>query len=328
MKNVAVVGATGAVGVEMVKVLLRRQFPVASLKLLASKASAGKTMRFGQQRLVVEELTEQSFRGVDIALFSAGGEVSRKFAPVAVSAGAVVIDNSSYFRLDERVPLVIPPINPEAVRGHNGIIANPNCTTAIVLMALWPLHKAFGGVRRVVASSFQAVSGTGAKAVLELERQVGQIARGEVVTSEVYPHQIAFNVLPHVGSFLGGNHTAEEMKLLNEGRKIMGNNGFRASMTCVRVPVYRAHSVAVMAEFRRSPTVKLACEALQNAKGVQLLENDQYPTPLLYSGMDDCGVGRIRQDKAFANGLSFWVVGDQLLRGAALNAVEIAELLL
>lgn len=330
MKNVAVVGATGAVGLEMLDVLYRRHFPVGNIRLLASPKSAGKTLKFGEQEVVVEELTAQSFSGVDIALFSAGGNISRKFAPIATAAGAVVVDNSSAFRLDERVPLVIPQINPEDVSWHSGIIANPNCTTAITLMALWPLHKAFG-VKRIIASSYQAVSGTGAKAILELEHQVRQTVNGETVCHEVYPHQIAFNVLPHVDSFLESGHTKEEMKLQSEGRKIMDHAGFRASMTCVRVPVYRAHSVAVHAEFRWPVSPEAAREVLLGMPGLEVIDNltaNEYPMPLFQVGRDVCAVGRIRRDMAFGNGLAFWVCGDQLLRGAALNAVEIAELLL
>lgn len=330
MPHVAVVGATGAVGVEMIKTLERRNFPVGKLKLLASARSVGKTLTFRGTSVAVTELTKESFAGIDLALFSAGGAISREFAPVAAEAGCVVVDNSSAFRMDDAVPLVVPEINAADIRGHRGIIANPNCTTAITLMALYPLHAAFG-CRRIFASSYQAVSGTGAKAIAELERQVDQIVKGQPVTREVYPHQIAFNVLPHVDSFLPSGYTKEEMKMENEGRKIMHHPTFRASVTCVRVPVYRAHSVAVSAEFERPVTVEAAREVLAKAPGLDVVDNPskcEYPLPLYQAEKDNCAVGRIRKDCALDNGLCFWVSGDQLLKGAALNAVQIAEELL
>ncbi|MCZ7636951.1 MAG: aspartate-semialdehyde dehydrogenase [Verrucomicrobia bacterium] len=328
--HVAVVGATGAVGIEMIQTLERRGFPVSRLTLLASARSAGKTLPFRGQPVKVQELTKESFAGVDLALFSAGGSISREFAPAAVAAGTVVVDNSSAFRMDPAVPLVVPEINGADVRAHRGIIANPNCTTAITLMALYPLHAAFG-CTRIFASSYQAVSGTGAKAIAELERQVHQIVRGEPVTREVYPHQIAFNVLPHVDAFLPSGYTKEEMKMENEGRKIMHHPSFRASVTCVRVPVYRAHSVAVSAEFERPVTVAAARAVLANAPGLDVVDDPAhaaYPLPLYQAEKDNCAVGRLRQDCALDNGLCFWVSGDQLLKGAALNAVQIAEVLL
>lgn len=330
MRTIAIVGATGAVGEEMRAVLERRNFPLDVLKLYASARSAGRAFPFRGRDVVVEELTERSFEGVGVALFSAGSAISKQFAPIAASAGCVVIDNSSAFRMDDSVPLVVPEINPEAVRTHQNIIANPNCTTIVTLMALYPLHKRWG-VTRIFASSYQAVSGTGAQAIQELERQVGQLVRGEPVTKEVYPHQIAFNVLPHVDVFLPSGYTKEEMKMQNEGRKIMSHPAFKASVTCVRVPVYRAHSVAVSAEFERPITPEEARSILSEAPGVKVTDdtaNNVYPLPLAVSGKDDCEVGRIRKDCAFPNGLAFWVVGDQLLKGAALNAVQIAELLL
>ncbi|MBN8248504.1 MAG: aspartate-semialdehyde dehydrogenase [Verrucomicrobia bacterium] len=325
--HVAVVGATGAVGVEMIETLERRNFPVGKLTLLASARSVGKRLTFRGTEVAVTELTADSFGGVDLALFSAGGSISREFAPKAAAAGCVVVDNSSAFRQDPKVPLVVPEVNAGDIRGHQGIIANPNCTTAITLMALYPLHQAFG-VTRIVASSYQAVSGTGAKAIEELERQVRQIAGGQPVTREVYPHQIAFNVLPQVDSFLPDGYTKEEMKMQNEGRKIMHHPGFRASVTCVRVPVYRAHSVSVSAEFQRPITVEDARAVLQRAPGLEVVDdpaNQRYPMPLEVSGRYPCAVGRLRKDIAFDNGLAFWVAGDQLLKGAALNAVQIAE---
>lgn len=328
--HVAIVGATGAVGIEMLKTLEKRKFPAGKLTLLASARSAGKKLKFRGKQITVKELTKDSFAGVEIALFSAGGGISREFAPAAVKAGCVVIDNSSAFRMDDDVPLVIPEINAADVKFHGGIIANPNCTTAITLMALYPLHKAFG-VKRIFASSYQAVSGTGAKAIEELERQVEQIVKGKPVTKEVYPHQIAFNVLPHVDSFLPTGYTKEEMKMQNEGRKIMHHPGFRASVTCVRVPVYRAHSVAVSAEFEKPVTVAAARAVLRKAPGLDVVdspEKAEYPLPLYVAEKYNCQAGRIRLDCALENGLCFWVAGDQLLKGAALNAVQIAEELL
>ena len=325
--HVAVVGATGAVGVEMIKTLERRNFQVARLTLLASARSLGKKLKFHGDEIAIKQLARDSFEGVDIALFSAGGSISKEFAPIAAKAGCVVIDNSSAFRMDDSVPLVIPEINAADMKLHTGIIANPNCTTAITLMALYPLHHAFH-VKRIFASSYQAVSGSGAKAIEELERQVGQIVAGRPVTKEVYPHQIAFNVLPHVDSFLPSGYTKEEMKMENEGRKIMHHPTFRASVTCVRVPVYRAHSVAVSAEFAKPVTVESARAVLSNAPGLDLVddaEKKEYPMPLYTAEKYNCQVGRIRQDCALDNGLCFWVSGDQLLKGAALNAVQIAE---
>ena len=327
--HVAVVGATGAVGVEMIKTLERRRFPVGRLTLLASAKSAGKKLPFAGGEVEVQELREDSFAGVDVALFSAGGGISKKFAPFAVQAGAVVIDNSSAFRMDEQVPLVVPEVNAGDVRRGAGIIANPNCTTAITLMALYPLHQAFG-VKRVFASSYQAVSGTGAQAIEELRAQVAAIAAGQPVQKTVYPHQIAFNVLPHVDTFLESGYTREEMKMQNEGRRIMHHADFKASVTCVRVPVYRAHSVAVSAEFERPVCLKTAREVLSKAPGLDVVDdpaNCLYPLPLDCAEKDNCQVGRLRLDCALDNGLSFWVAGDQLLKGAALNAVQIAELL-
>jgi len=327
--HVAIVGASGAVGVEMIKTLERRSFPIGKLTLLASKRSAGKTLKYRGSEIAIQELTESAFENVDIALFSAGGGISKQFAPFAVKAGSVVVDNSSAFRIDPNVPLVVPEINPEDAKSHQGIIANPNCTTAITLMALHPLHKAFG-VTRVFASSYQAVSGTGAQAISELENQVKQIANNQEVTKEVYPHQIAFNVLPHVDDFLESGYTREEMKLENEGRKIMHHDDFKASVTCVRVPVYRAHSIAISAEFKKPVTVDAAMRVLSEAPGLDVVDDPQnnvYPLPLIASGKDHCEVGRLRLDCALDNGLCFWVAGDQLLKGAALNAVQIAELL-
>jgi aspartate-semialdehyde dehydrogenase len=327
--HIAIVGATGAVGAALVQVLERRGFPVERLLPLSSSRSAGKTVSFRGEEIATEELSPASFRGIDLAFFSAGGDISRQYAPIARAAGAIVIDNSSVFRMEPDVPLVIPEINGDDVRHHRGLIANPNCTTAVALMAIYPLHRAFG-VRRVFAASYQAVSGSGARAISELRSQVEAAAAKTAPVAEVYPHPIAFNVLPHVDSFLPGGYTKEEMKMQNEGRRIMHLPEFRASVTCVRVPVYRAHSVAVSAEFERPVSVEEAHEVLAKAPGLELIDEPQknrYPMPLYTAGKDNCEVGRVRLDCAFDNGLSFWVSGDQLLKGAALNAVQIAELL-
>src|SRR3954465_10091169 len=270
--HVAVVGATGAVGIEMIKTLEKRNFPVGKLTLLASARSVGKKLKFKGQDITITELTKDSFKGIDIALFSAGGSISKEFAPIAAQAGCVVVDNSTAFRMDDKVPLVIPEINAADVKWHKGIIANPNCTTAVTLMALYPLHQAFN-VKRIFASSYQAVSGTGAKAIEELRRQVDEIVKGQKATKEVYPHQIAFNVLPHVDSFLSDGYTKEEMKMQHEGRKIMHHPNFRASVTCVRVPVYRAHSVAVSAEFQKPITPETARAVLSKAPGLDIIDD-------------------------------------------------------
>jgi len=327
--HVAIAGATGAVGIELLRVLEERSFPVGKLTLLASARSAGKELKFGGKKIGVQELTPNAFQGVDIVLFSAGAGTAKEFAPHAVSAGAVVIDNSSAFRMDEEVPLVIPEINAKDVARHTGIIANPNCTTAVSLMALWPLHQKFR-LKRVFASSYQAVSGSGAKAIEELRDQVKASVEGKESPSEVYPHPIAFNLLPQVDSFLDSGYTKEEMKMQNEGRRIMHLPFFRASVTCVRVPVYRAHSISITAEFDRPVGIPEARQALVNMPGLQLVDEPAesvYPMPKDAAGEDDCFVGRLRIDCALENGLSFWVCGDQLLKGAALNAVQIAELL-
>jgi len=327
--HVTIVGATGAVGIELLRVMERRDFPVADLRLLASPRSAGRMLEFRGREYPVAALGEDSFIGADLAFFSAGSETAKKFAPIAQRAGAIVIDNSSAFRMEEDVPLVIPEINPEDLQAHRGIIANPNCTTAIALMALYPLHRAFG-LQRAFAASYQAVSGSGARAIEELRRQIEAVSRGIEPVAEVYPHPIAFNALPQVDSFLKSGYTREEMKLQNEGRKMMHLPTFKASVTCVRVPVYRAHSVALSAEFREPVSVEAAHAILGEAPGIDLVDGPQshlYPMPLTAAGKDNCQVGRIRLDCALENGLVLWVCGDQLLKGAALNAVQIAELL-
>ncbi|MEM9015835.1 MAG: aspartate-semialdehyde dehydrogenase [Verrucomicrobiota bacterium] len=332
-KHLAVAGATGAVGIEILKCLEQRDFPVRELTLLASARSAGKKIPFRGEEIEVKELTPNSFENVDIALFSAGGGISKTFAPHAVGAGAVVVDNSSAFRMDEGVPLVIPEINRGDAKEHQGIIANPNCTTIVTLMALNPMHLAFGGVRSLIASSYQAVSGSGAQGIAELEAQVAALSRNEPLPErEVYPRQIAFNVIPQVDVFQESGYTKEEMKMHFEGRKILHHPDLKASVTCVRVPVYRSHAVAATAVFAETPDVEKAREAIEGADGVHVVDDPfadepAFPTPLDCTDGDACLVGRIREDLVLENALTFWVVGDQVRKGAALNAVQIAELL-
>ena len=328
--NLAIAGATGAVGAELIKLLEESDLPVSNLKLLASAKSSGKQLTFRGEALPVEELKSDSFNGINLAFFSAGAGTSREFAPAAVQQGAVVVDNSSAFRMDPHVPLVIPEINPGDAASHRGIIAVPNCTTIVALMALYPLHKAFH-VNRVIAASYQAVSGAGAKAIAELTRQTQAQLAGQPVESSVFPHPIAFNVIPQVDIFLDTGYTKEEEKFRNESRKIMHTPTLRTSITCVRVPVYRSHSVAINAEFARSVSVDQARDALAKAPGIALVDDAgrlEYPMPLTCSGKKTCAVGRLRVDTAFENGLAFWACGDQLLKGAAWNAVQIAELVL
>ncbi|MCU0797849.1 MAG: aspartate-semialdehyde dehydrogenase [Akkermansiaceae bacterium] len=329
-KNVAIVGATGAVGVEMLECLEQRNFPVKSLTLLASARSAGKRVPFRGSEIVVQELTHDSFAGIDIALFSAGGGISKEFAPSAAKAGAIVIDNSSAFRMDEDVPLVVPEINGHAARhAPRGIIANPNCSTIITLMALAPLHEAFG-LKAVIASTYQAVSGSGAQGIIELEEQIRAIAAGESPQPKVYKHPIAFNVIPEVDAFTDNGYTKEELKMLHEGRKILGHPTLKVSCTCVRVPVLRSHSISVTAQFEREPDLAAARAAYAGKPGVAIRDNPAerlYPVPLDTTGKDDCLVGRMRRNLVLENALDLWVVGDQVRKGAALNAVQIAELL-
>ena len=327
--NVGIVGATGAVGQELLLLLQERNFPVASLRLFASARSAGKVIECGGQKFIVEEARAGVFAGLDVAFFAAGGAVTRALAPDAVAAGCLVIDKSSHYRMDPGVPLVIPEINSEALRTHQGIIANPNCSTAVTLMALWPLHVRFG-LKRYFASTYQSVSGTGAEAVRELEEQVQAHANGAPLVRKIYPHQIAFNAIPQVDSFGPNGYTGEETKMMLESRKIMGLPALRVSATCVRVPVVRAHSVAVQAEFERPVSVEAAREAITAFPGAQLVDDPAksvYPTPLDFSRQVKCGVGRIRLDTALDNGLSLWVSGDNLWKGAALNAIQNAELM-
>ena len=327
--SVGIVGATGAVGKELIRLLYERNFPLGNLRLLASARSKGKTIEYGDRSWIVEEATPESFDDLDIALFSAGSGITKTLAPEAARRGCVVVDNSSAFRMDEDVPLIVPEINPDAAEGHKGIIANPNCSTIVALMALYPMHQAFG-LKRFFASTYQAVSGTGADAIVELDNQVKALVNDQPVEKEVYPHQIAFNVLPQVDVFLEDGYTKEEMKMLNEGRKIMSLPELKVSCTCVRVPVYRAHSVSIQAEFENPVDVEAAKAAVANFPGSELcddVDNLQYPMPIDYSEKVNCGVGRIRKDSALENGLSLWVSGDQLWKGAALNAIQIAELL-
>ncbi|MEW6440821.1 MAG: aspartate-semialdehyde dehydrogenase [bacterium] len=336
--RVAVAGATGAVGQEMLSILQERSFPVRELRLLASKRSAGKTLSYGGDAIAVEELTQRSFKGIDIALFSAGADRSKAFAPAAARAGAVVVDNSSAFRMNPNVPLVVPEINPEDIRAHQGIIANPNCTTIIMLMGLYPLRSY--GFKRIVMSSYQAVSGAGAWAIEELRRQVlewslhelGKSFSGNsrplVLRPEKFPHPIAFNLIPHIDQFQPGGYTKEEIKCLQETRKILHDPEVRVTATTVRVPVFRSHSVSVNLETLRNLSPDKARALIRRGKGVRLYDDPEkarYPMPAMVAGKDDCLVGRIRQDETTTNGLWLWVVGDQLRKGAALNAIQIAE---
>jgi len=328
--HVAIVGATGAVGQEMLLCLEERNFPLSKLTLLASARSAGKKLTFRGEEITVQELTKNSFTNIDIALFSAGGGLSLEFGPIAAAAGAVVIDNSSAFRMDPDVPLVVPEINPEAAKNRpKNIIANPNCSTIITLMGLAPLHRKFG-LQGIIASTYQAVSGSGAQGIIELEQQIKALAEGSPVEKSVYPHQIAHNVIPHVDVFLDDGYTKEEQKMLHEGRKILGIPDLKVTCTCVRVPVMRSHSISATAIFESDPSVKEAQNAFSDTPGVQLYDNPaegQYPVPLQTTGKDDCLVGRIRKDQVLPNSLSLWIVGDQVKKGAALNAVQIAEIL-
>lgn len=327
--TVAIVGASGAVGQELLRLLAERQFPVASLRLFASARSAGKAVPFQGRPVTIEEARPGVFAGIDVAFFAAGGPVTRSLAPDAVKAGCLVIDKSSALRMDPAVPLVIPEINPEALRSHKGIVANPNCSTAVVLMGIWPLHRKFG-LKRLVLATYQSVTGAGKEGAAELDAQLAALASGAKPARKVFQHQIAYNVIPQVDSFGPNGYTGEETKMMLETRKILGLPDLPISATCVRVPVVRAHSVAVNAEFERPVSVSEARAAVAEFPGAQLVDNPaagEYPTPLDFSGKVKCGVGRIRVDTAFANGLAFWVSGDNLWKGAALNAVQVAELM-
>lgn len=327
--RVAILGATGAVGTELLELLENRQFPIADLKLLASPRSAGHTMPFQGEQLPVEALGERSFDRVDLVLASAGGSVSKVWLPKAVAAGAVAIDNSSAFRMDSQVPLVIPEVNPQAVASHQGIIANPNCTTILMAVAVWPLH-CFQPVQRIVAATYQSASGAGARAMEEMKEQARSILDGQTPKAEIFPYPLAFNLFPHNSSLNDLGYCEEEMKMVNETRKIFGTPTLRVSATCIRVPVLRAHSESLNLEFGQPFSAAKAREILSQAPGVQVVEDWQanyFPMPMEASGRDEVLVGRIRQDISHPCGLEMWLSGDQIRKGAALNAVQIAELL-
>lgn len=327
--NVAVAGATGAVGNEMISILEQRNFPVKNLRLLASERSKGKMLTYKDQSIAVETLTKDSFESIDVALFSAGGSRSEEFAPAAVKSGAVVVDNSSAFRMVPDVPLVVPEVNPHAVAKHNGIIANPNCSTIQMVVPLKPIHD-IATIKRIVVSTYQAVSGTGKMAIEELRVQSQAALNKEAIECDVYPHQIAFNCLPHIDSFLDNGYTKEEMKMVNETKKIMEDDSIRVTATTVRVPVFGSHSESVNIETEKKMTVKETMEALANFPGIKVVDdvaNLEYPLAVNGEGKDEVFVGRIREDESIENGLNLWVVSDNLRKGAALNAVQIAEIL-
>ncbi|MEK6699695.1 MAG: aspartate-semialdehyde dehydrogenase [Nitrospirota bacterium] len=324
---VAVAGATGAVGREMVSILEERDFPVSELVPLASERSEGERIEFCGKNVVVKRLTKDAFKGVDIALFSAGGERSLEFAPAAVQSGSIVIDNSSAFRMDPKVPLVVPEVNPHAIAGHSGIIANPNCSTIGMLVALKPLHDA-AQIKRIVVTTFQSVSGTGKKAIDELAQQVVALLNFKDIEKKVYPHQIAFNCLPHIDAFLENGYTKEEMKMVHETKKIMEDDSIGVTATTVRVPVFRCHSESVNIETEKKLTANEARAILSAAPGVLVYDDPKrniYPLAIDVSGKDETYVGRIREDESIPNGLNLWIVSDNLRKGAALNAVQIAE---
>lgn len=328
--TVAVVGVTGAVGQTTLKLLDERKFPVKALRVFASERSVGKTVTFKGETIRLGKLGPEAFKGVDIALFSAGSSQSKEYAPQAVKAGAVVVDKSSAFRMDPTVPLVVPEVNAHALKGHRGIVACPNCTTIVTVMPLKPLHDA-GRLRRVIATSYQAVSGAGVNGVEELRSQTLAWARGEAITPKYFLHQIAFNLIPHIDKFDDGGYTGEEMKLVHEVRKILETPDLAVSPTTVRVPVFTTHSIAVNAETEVPVSPEKAREVFARFPGITLWDDpsqNRYPMPVTVEGQDDCFVGRIRQDLSLPNALNFWVVGDQLRKGAALNGIQIAELLI
>jgi aspartate-semialdehyde dehydrogenase len=327
--TVAIVGATGAAGQELLQLLHQRNFPFGTLRLFASARSAGKVVECAGRKYTVEEAKAGVFADIDVAFFATEGAITKALAPDAVKAGCLVIDKSSAFRMDPAVPLVIPEINPQDLRTHKGIIANPNCSTAVALMALWPMHQKFG-LKRYIAATYQSVSGTGVEAVEELEDQIQAYVKGVPLPRKIYPYQIAFNVIPQVDSFGANGYTGEETKMMQESRKIMGLPALKVSSTCVRVPVVRAHSVAINAEFERPVSVDEARAAVAAFAGAELVDETAkqiYPTPLDFSSKVKCGVGRIRLDTALDNGLALWVSGDNLWKGAALNALQNAELM-
>jgi aspartate-semialdehyde dehydrogenase len=330
--NVAIVGATGAVGQEFLTVLAERKFPIQNLKLLASARSAGKTVEFAGRSYTVEELTHESFAGIKIAFFSAGGSISKEFAPSAVKAGAIVVDNTSAFRMKDGIPLVVPEVNPEQIQKHAGLIANPNCSTIIMNVPVWPLHKV-NRVKRVIVSTYQAVSGAGAWGLYELDAQMKAHAKGEPVRKEKFPHQILNNVFSHNTKIAANGYNEEENKMVNETRKIFADPRIMISATCVRVPVPRAHSESINIEFERPMSVEQVREILRRSPGVKIVDNidaNHFPMPLEASGQDDVLVGRIRQDisREDGRGIDLFVSGDQIRKGAATNAVQIAEKLI
>lgn len=332
--NVAVVGATGAVGLEMINILEDRDFPVDELRLLASKRSQGKKLKFRGRDIIVQELTNNSFKNIKIGLFSAGGSISKEFAPFAVKSNTIVIDNTSAFRMDTEVPLVVPEVNSKDIQNHKGIIANPNCSTIQMVLVLKPLHDE-AVVKRVVVSTYQAVSGAGLKAIEELEKETRCILNNdEKYKRSIFPHQIAFNALPQIpqsNAFEENYYTTEEMKMTNETKKIMGDDNIRVTATTVRIPVYRGHSESVNVETERKITREKAIELLSGFPGITVIDdpsNQMYPLAAYAAGKDDTFVGRIREDNTIANGLNLWIVSDNLRKGAALNAVQIAEKLL
>jgi aspartate-semialdehyde dehydrogenase len=325
--KVAILGATGLVGQEFVKVLEQRSFPVDSLRLFASDRSAGKKLFVGHQEVAVEEVTNKSFKDIDIALFSAGAEVSRYYAPIAVQSGAVVIDNSTAWRMDPKVPLVVPEVNPEDIKWHKGIIANPNCTTIQMVVALYPLHRV-NVIKRIIVATYQAVSGTGAAAVEELSEQARQVLQGQNTVPHVYPHQIAFNVLPEIDVFLDNAYTREEWKMVEETRKIMHAPDIAISANCARVPVFIGHSEVVHVELTQPIAPDEARRILARSPGIKVLDDPAislYPQPWSAAGTDDVYVGRIRRDVSHVSGLVMWICADNIRKGAALNAVQIVE---
>jgi aspartate-semialdehyde dehydrogenase len=327
--RVAILGATGAVGTELIQLLEERQFPVSDLKLLASPRSAGQEVSFKGEKLQVEPVDERAFDGIDLVLASAGGSVSKAWAPKAVAMGAVVIDNSSAFRMDSNVPLIVPEVNPEAALDHRGIIANPNCSTILMNIAVYPLHRV-QPVQRIIVATYQSASGAGARAMEEVKTQALAILQGKEPEPEIFPYPLAFNLFPHNTPLNELGYCEEEMKMVNETRKIFSVPDLRVTATCVRVPVLRAHSEAINLEFDTPFDVAQAREVLSQAPGIKLVENWQtnyFPMPIEASGEDDVLVGRIRKDISNPNGLELWLSGDQIRKGAALNAVQIAELL-
>lgn len=325
--KVAVAGATGVVGREIVEILEERNFPVSELVLLASEGSEGERLDFHGRSVVVRRLTKDSFAGVDLAFFSAGGNRSLEFAPSAVKAGAIVIDNSSAFRMDPGVPLVVPEVNASAIAGHRGIIANPNCSTIAMVVALKPIHDA-ARIKRIVVTTFQSVSGTGKRAMDELAQQTVSLLNFREVETDVYPHQIAFNCLPHIDAFLENGYTKEEMKMVNETRKILEDDSIRVTATAVRVPVFRCHSESLNIETERKISANEARAVLSAAPGLIVYDDpgkNLYPLAIDTAGKDETYVGRIREDDSVQNGLNIWIVSDNVRKGAALNAVQIAE---